>query len=170
MAHDSRRDPDTAKRGKNGTVHTWRVKKIKNKKEKPRCRRQGKMLFEKRKKKYCFYPGVNFPETFVWNNSFVSYVIDSQWETVKEGLQFWALCHYNTRTADLDINSQWGKTLPTPPQRHSKYFTWNGNNINCIKLNFVLEKEWARERRRERLRDREGGDAWETTSIYFSCL
>lgn len=58
------------------------------------------------------YPSVNLPETFVCSNSFVSYVIDSPWETVKEGLHFWALYHYISRTADLDISSQHGMMLP----------------------------------------------------------
>lgn len=34
------------------------------------------------------YPGVNLRETFFWNNSFVSYVIDSPWEIIKDGLHF----------------------------------------------------------------------------------
>lgn len=34
------------------------------------------------------YPGVNLREAFFWNNSFVSYVIDSPWEIIKDGLHF----------------------------------------------------------------------------------
>lgn len=34
------------------------------------------------------YPSVNLRKTFFWNNSFVSYVIDSPWETIKDGLHF----------------------------------------------------------------------------------
>ncbi len=89
------------------------------------------------------YPGVNLPETFVWSNSFVSYVIDSPWETVKEGLHFWALYHYNSRTADFDISSQWGTTLPNPPTEHTVNISQKKEwDINETKQLFGVYMRW----------------------------
>lgn len=58
------------------------------------------------------------------------------------------------KTADLDINSQWGRTLPPPPAEQTPNIPHKkGNNINQIKQFFAV---YVFEREKER--EREGGE------------
>lgn len=82
------------------------------------------------------YPGVNLWETFFWNNSFVSYVTDSPWETIRDGLHFFR-CSIITTWELLTwiLAHDRGERIPTLPRRIPR-FTEKEQNTNEAKQLF----------------------------------
>lgn len=65
------------------------------------------------------YPGVNLRETFFWNNSFV---IDSPWETIKDGLHFFRCSIITTwKLLTWILAHNRGECIPTLPQRITRF-------------------------------------------------
>lgn len=82
------------------------------------------------------YPTVNLGETFFYNNSFVSYVIDSPWKTIKDRLHFFKGSIITTwELLTWILAHDRGEHIPTLPWR-IPYFAEKEQNTNEAKQLF----------------------------------